>query len=562
MQPKFWIEIQKITRDIRLNYSLSFSTLLQAIFTFVIVTANIKLLTLIDEIFAVFIFFGIAIVSSIVSGVLFDYFNVERLQQISNIISTGILILALLVEPFRLVMTEILAFFTIFSLIATINIYISQTTTLNRGRFNILGLYSLAATFGPILLILFLTNFNAYLFIGILSGLTIVIYLWQKKYPLPAEIFQTIPKTVRKFKVKKEKLDDRLDLRVDDLKTITSHDIRDVVKVWFQTIYQSGVILLLIETFGFAAIFAFNITILSIYFDSAINIAIFVFLVLISVFIAGICIDYFGRKPLALVTSALMVFYTLFFDLGELSWYEPLFSYLFPITISLALMYLAAIGGDLSDNFRRGGIIGTIILLVILGVFVGMIVPELTGFDLDALDKTDIILVADIQSFIIIIGIFILMYSHETFEGDAIHWRRYLDRLLIITKSGTSLHFHQFNIPDINSTAVSKAKEDDGDLISSGLTGIQALLKEISHSMEEIQILDHADRKIIFSHGLYTTAILITAKVPTVLRTKLVQFHQEFEFINDSLLAHFTGEVSSFLEIPRLMIKYFDVKNR
>jgi len=158
---------------------------------------------------------------------------------------------------------------------------------------------------------------------------------------------------------------------------------------------------------------------------------------------------------------------------------------------------------------------------------------------------------ADWGSAIIFSAVVLFSTSSESFDFRTTFWRHFLDKIYLLTDTGTALYSYNF------SKFVDKRGGVSEDLVSGGLTGIQSMLQEISRSKESIKVLDHGDLKIIFHHGKYTTAVLFVTKELYVFHEKLNRFHKSFEYMNKDELKDFHGNISKLYGIDELRRKYF-----
>jgi MFS family permease len=522
------------------------------------------------------IWLGVGLVSFFIGGFLIDYFKkFQQFEQILNIILSIIFIISIYIPATITIMSIFIMIFLPQALLVSFSLFVSQTTVLNRGRNSMVMLMGMTVIYTS--LFFYLLNYKTR-FVGFLIGFILFLIVWQKYFPIPREIFTRIEKDKNKsFKlVQEEKFEEISEKNMleqkqrvkkeksDHLDSIEQHLVvmMDAAKDFKKTLKESGIIWLIIQTFLFSIIIGFNFSILRTkIFLEIFNIAIFVPSILISVFIAAFIIDFIGRKPLALLTGILVGVYTVFFDLSNSDWYEPLWFFLLPISISFLVMYLISIVGDLSENYRRGQIISLLVVIFILGFVAGFSFLSITGIDVDLNNQEDVTAVADFSTLIIIAYLSVLNFTPESFDPKSLHWRRYRDRIMILSKNGINLFFHKFpryNKKTRNYQPIqSQDQDDDSDLISGGLSGIQMLLKEIAHSKQQLQILDHSDRKIIFAHGTYGTSILIATEYFEILHTKLIKFHGEFEAANQAQLQNFTGIVNNFKDLEETLKKHF-----
>jgi MFS family permease len=299
--------------------------------------------------------------------------------------------------------------------------------------------------------------------------------------------------------------------------------------------------------------------------------------------IYGIIIDFYGRKPAIVTTIFILGIWILFFGQFKPLWYDAFVNYTLPFVIVGGIMCSGCIVGDFSNFYRRGRILGTILFSSLISLFIGY----LSGLGLIFLAQQSEIIdlvqnpvighAFNFLSILILSSMVILIFTPETFDNKSIEWRKHLQQLFILTKDGLNLFYYDFlSVPDVKKEDVydldfSKREDDlqstgdnwqkmmDSDLISSSLSGVQMLLKEISQSADNLRVLDHSDRKIFFSHGLQTTLVLFTTDYLPLYHELLAKFQDEFEYYNRDLLGSFVGSIPKWHFLKELMKKYFDI---
>ncbi len=495
------------------------------------------------------IIMAVPMAAFLLTGAIIDiYKNLQNLQIRNNIMCASILFLYYFLPEYQEYIGLIYMFFVGINIVVTLYIFSSQTNALNRGRLSMFYFFGVMPVFGLLLFFLYLLDFNPMYFGVFCLAISVGLWFWEHRHPFTEETFFNYGTKVNSiYHLGVEKSDIPEDMDLKEIVETSPDLVQKVVKTWFQSFVESGFIFILLIATILSGVVGFNISVFSFLYQTPEGWALYVFLVMAAVFVSALILDYIGRKPVALICAGLMGVYVLFFDIFSQSWYFTLWFLLFPITVSLALMFLASITGDFSETFQRGSVLALVLTCLIIGSMVGLKIRTWVALDPYDLTDNETILISDINSLMVVVVLFMLNFTPEPFEREAIKWKKYLDRLLVVTHTGTNLYFYDFN----------KMEGQSGDLLSGGITGIQMLLKEISGSHERLQVLDHSDRKFLFAHGEYCTSILISKKNLTFLRTKVNKFQKEFEEINEEILKNFTGLVTNLDGTKKLMKEVF-----
>ena len=155
-------------------------------------------------------------------------------------------------------------------------------------------------------------------------------------------------------------------------------------------------------------------------------------------------------------------------------------------------------------------------------------------------------IISSIGLIITLVGLGSIFLRFETFTEFG--WKEKLKELYIIAPNGSTL-FHYSFIRDM--------RNQDVDLISSGLTGIEGILGEMVESKKKLKILDHQDVKIIFEYGEYTTLALIAYENLRIYNAKLISLRTEFEKLFQEVLKNWAGQVEVFQPTTHLVNKFF-----
>lgn len=270
----------------------------------------------------------------------------------------------------------------------------------------------------------------------------------------------------------------------------------------------------------------------------------------ISIPLVAILLDNIGRKIAGYIALFLVGIFCIFFDYPSITPFalNPFRMAIYVFSAMIILILTVSVAGDLSSTYSRGRILGVFLFATILGTLIGSLMRTYYFTNEDFENQDFISRIADFSTLLIFIVTFAYSRARDPFQSETPNWRDYLFRLYIISDNGTSLFNHDFR------PAISGPSED---LVSGGLSGLQALLKEISLSEKNIEIVNHGDIQIIFHYGKFSNAVLFVKQDLNVLREKLASFHLRFENINSNALINWNGEVSKLTGLDILMKKYF-----
>ncbi len=506
----------------------------------------------------------------IVGGAFID--SIIKTQKIQNILNTMSAILVVLIYYVRDVYFIFLALFTFtssISIIIALKIFIGQTTLLNRGRYASL-LVLILSLFG-IPFIVFNSSFLVFFIFMLFFWL--FIYFYERKYPLPREIFPIERKIRADLETAQNGNTKHLEAVLQPHERYKSAIARikayfntkewseilsttnTMLKELFTNIMRSRYIPFVILFFGISVMIGFNLSIINTYSLTLTEYIIIGIILFFSLIGFGILMDYVGRKTIAIISISILGIHSIFYGYPDFTWPNIISFLFYLIIISITLILIIGIIGDTSDFLSRGRIIGLTVFVVLMGVVLGFQIDII--FDIrQRLAQEELRYgLSAIMSLIAFLCMILLHTITEPFQRESIHWKDYLDRIVLLDKYGVNLFYYNFK-----SDLVGQTKQDvNRDLVSGGLTGIEMMIKEISQSDNHLDILEQSDKKIIFVHGKFTVLILFTTQYLSIHKQKLQRFLEEFEYINYDIIKKFSGMVSDLQDIDRLMYKYFRV---
>ena len=119
--------------------------------------------------------------------------------------------------------------------------------------------------------------------------------------------------------------------------------------------------------------------------------------------------------------------------------------------------------------------------------------------------------------------------------------------LYVIHSAGILVYHHRFK----------HAVNLDENLTAAGITGVQELVKEITHSKEGLNNLSVGDFDILFAQKENFISMLLAKKSYRVLLEKVEDFAERFEMIYGEALEDFGGEVTQFSAASSIVSNLF-----
>ena len=95
-------------------------------------------------------------------------------------------------------------------------------------------------------------------------------------------------------------------------------------------------------------------------------------------------------------------------------------------------------------------------------------------------------------------------------------------------------------------------------LVSSGVSGVITIVKEMTSSKKHLKSVDQEDVKFIFAYGLYATAALLAEEDLQIYHDKLKTFVEEFETEFKQYLINWTGSIHEFEPAMQIIARIFE----
>ncbi len=161
-----------------------------------------------------------------------------------------------------------------------------------------------------------------------------------------------------------------------------------------------------------------------------------------------------------------------------------------------------------------------------------------------------------INTILIILGGLLMTWTWNKLPSlSELDWMLKLERLLVIhLESSRLMYNYNFQISNEKAPVV----QLEGDFVSSAIGGVNVILREILASNGHIEEINHGDKNIIFSHGVATACILITAGSSSEFKYRLKMFHLSFEKqFGGENLKKWKGELKVFEKANSLISQFF-----
>ncbi|MFX1237211.1 MAG: hypothetical protein ACFE8P_05760, partial [Promethearchaeota archaeon] len=128
------------------------------------------------------------------------------------------------------------------------------------------------------------------------------------------------------------------------------------------------------------------------------------------------------------------------------------------------------------------------------------------------------------------------------------NWDKTLRDLFVLTKEGVAMYSYSFGI-----------ELQKPELVSGMISALTTFLKEATGSTKQLRSIDQEDKKVLLSHGQYTTIALMCDKDLPIIRKRLKKFSDAFESNYGKRLQNWGGEITIFKKADSILSKYFPV---
>jgi hypothetical protein len=136
-------------------------------------------------------------------------------------------------------------------------------------------------------------------------------------------------------------------------------------------------------------------------------------------------------------------------------------------------------------------------------------------------------------------------------------WKENLDEMYIVHKIN-SVPIFSTKFQEIPVSADQKEPEGvDRDLVAGGMVGISAMLKEISKSSEDLNIIDHGDQFIILEHSQHIFIALIVKKQMRIYSEKMEELSNIIEKYYGHILENWDGGLDYFKPLDGIVENIF-----
>ncbi|MFX1452525.1 MAG: hypothetical protein ACFFCM_16935, partial [Promethearchaeota archaeon] len=130
-----------------------------------------------------------------------------------------------------------------------------------------------------------------------------------------------------------------------------------------------------------------------------------------------------------------------------------------------------------------------------------------------------------------------------------LNWFKRIHHIYFYLRDGACIYNHSFKMD----------KEVSPTLVAGGLTGVESLIQHVTRTDTNIKIIEQEDMDILFEHGKYVSAALITEENLITLRNKLRQSVEKIEEFYHKQLARYRGKISEFSKIGEIALEIFNI---
>jgi len=141
-----------------------------------------------------------------------------------------------------------------------------------------------------------------------------------------------------------------------------------------------------------------------------------------------------------------------------------------------------------------------------------------------------------------------MVQTDLTTESE-LNWFKRVHHIYFYLRDGACIYNHSFKLD----------KEVSPALVAGGLTGVESLIQHVTRTDTNIKVIEQEDMDILFEHGKYVSAALITEENLMTLRNKLRQSVDKIEEFYHKELARYRGKISEFSKIGEITLEIFNI---
>lgn len=182
--------------------------------------------------------------------------------------------------------------------------------------------------------------------------------------------------------------------------------------------------------------------------------------------------------------------------------------------------------------------------------------PELNLFKSDliislftGIDEFNALIIRLIGDISVISSIFILNYSFESFPTIMeLQWKQYLLELHILSANGIEIHCNNFE---------TIKRKIDPDLVGMAVTGISDLIREVTGSKEDLNMIDQKDFKILFKKSSEFVIFLLATEPLEIYEFKLNDLLEDITEEFGKRVENWAGDLIKFKGIEKCVLDHF-----
>lgn len=249
-----------------------------------------------------------------------------------------------------------------------------------------------------------------------------------------------------------------------------------------------------------------------------------------------------GKRRYPIIATVVLIVEIILVWIIDIQFHLWIFSSVYPVLFPLIILWAYRTFKFSRGRVRKFVVLGTIGIALLTGFAVRRGIIELIfGPAVGSLVSK----IADAASAILVaVGFFGMPWFTE------LSWDRKLRNLIAFSRAGLPLYSYNFQrrktLEGSKSATDSLGDEMESTLVAGGLTGIEQLLGEVTHSKKNLQVVDHADRKLIFSHGEDIIIVLIADDDLNIIKYLLNSFRIKFEEKFGIILKNWKGDTDIF----------------